>query len=175
VDAAGSELGVAEPGFDDLLAANRLYSQSFDLSGSNAQAKAGVAMVTCMDARIDPLRLVGLRAGDAKILRNPGGRLTSSTLCGLLLAVNLLGVTRIMIVQHTRCAMASATETELRARLTTASGMDASWVSLGAIGDQQATLRDDVVRVRTHPLVPANVTVGGFMYDVDTGLLQQLA
>ena len=87
-------------------------------------------MVTCMDSRIDPLGMIGLQPGDAKILRNPGGRVTGSVLIALVVAVNLLEVDRIMVVQHTRCAMASATEQELKARLSEASGRDASWLTV---------------------------------------------
>ena len=90
--------------FDDLLAANAAYAETFPLAGFDGIAHAGVAMLTCMDSRIDPLRMIGLEPGDAKIIRNPGGRLTPSALEGLLLGVHLLGVDRIMIVAHTRCA-----------------------------------------------------------------------
>jgi carbonic anhydrase len=88
--------------------------------------------------------------------------------------VNLLNVRRILVVPHTRCAMASATEAELRERVTEASGHDASWETFGAVEDQRAALRDDVERVRAHPLVPDTVAVGGFLYDVDTGRLERL-
>ncbi|MGI8955192.1 MAG: carbonic anhydrase, partial [Nocardioidaceae bacterium] len=82
------------PGFDDLLAANRAYASTFALQGFDGVARAGVAMVTCMDSRIDPLRMIGLSAGDAKILRNPGGRVTDQVLVALVLGINLLHVDR---------------------------------------------------------------------------------
>ena len=100
--------------FDDLLAANREFAGQFTLSGFDGVAHAGVAMVTCMDSRIDPLGMIGLAPGDAKILRNPGGRVTDQVLVALVLGVNLLKVDRILVVEHTRCAMASASEDELR-------------------------------------------------------------
>jgi len=158
-------------GFDDLLAANRRYAESFSLSGFDGIAHAGVAMVTCMDSRIDPLRMVGLEPGDAKILRNPGGRVNDAALVALVLGVSLLNVSRILVVQHTRCAMASAGEAELQERVGSRLQQDASWLSIGAITDQRQALRADVLRVRSHPLMPAEVEVGGFLYDVDTGLL----
>jgi len=157
--------------FDDLLAANRSYAENFSLTGFDGVAHAGVAMVTCMDSRIDPLGMIGLRPGDAKILRNPGGRVTDQALLAVVISVHLLGVNRVLVVQHTRCAMASASEQKLRSRLTAASGVDASWMSIPVISDQHAALRDDVAKVRAHPLVPTSVAVGGFLYDVDTGLL----
>ena len=159
--------------FDDLLAANKEWAASFDLGGFDGVAHAGVAIVTCMDSRIDPLRMVGLQPGDAKIFRNPGGRVTDAALEALVLGVHLLGVERILVVPHTRCAMASNTENELRVRVGKSAGQDASWQSFHVITDQIATLQQDVQRVRTHPLIPETVKVGGFLYYVDTGLLDQ--
>lgn len=161
--------------FDDLLAANRSFSESFSLSGFDGIARAGVAMVTCMDSRIDPLGMIGLTPGDAKILRNPGGRVTDQALVALVLGVNLLQVNRIMVIEHTRCAMASADEEALKERLGDAAGEDASWMSLGAIDDQERTIRADVRKVRSHPLIGDDVAVGGFLYDVDSGLLSPVA
>lgn len=159
--------------FDDLLAANRAFADEFDLGGFDGVARAGVAVVTCMDSRIDPLRMLGLTHGDAKIFRNPGGRVTPQALEALVLGVHLLGVERILVVPHTRCAMASATEAELRERVGASAGMDASWQHFGVVEDQLAALAEDVHKVRAHPLIPDSVLVGGFLYDVDTGRLQQ--
>ncbi|MDQ6935278.1 MAG: carbonic anhydrase [Actinomycetota bacterium] len=160
--------------FEDLLAANQRFAETFVLSGFDGVAHAGIAVVTCMDSRIDPLRMLGLQPGDAKILRNPGGRVDEQALEALVLGVHLLGVDRILIVQHTRCAMASATQDELRARVSESAGQDASWQTFGVVEDQEAALADDVRKVLAHPLIPDPVAVGGFMYDVDTGLLAEL-
>lgn len=113
--------------FDDLLQANRAFADSFDLGGFDGRARAGIALVTCMDSRIDPLRMLGLQHGDAKIFRNPGGRVTPQALEALVLGVHLLNVQRILVVPHTRCAMASASEQELRTKVGESAGMDASW------------------------------------------------
>ncbi|SDO56939.1 carbonic anhydrase [Pedococcus dokdonensis] len=162
-------------GFDDLLAANRRYAETdFATGGFDGIAHAGVAIVTCMDSRIDPLSLLGLKPGDAKIFRNPGGRVNASALEALVLGVHLLGVERILIVPHTRCAMASNSEAELRERVGESAGRDASWQSFHVIDDQREALMADVRAVRSHPLIGDQVAVGGFMYDVDTGLLDQL-
>ncbi|HJR89957.1 MAG TPA: carbonic anhydrase [Aeromicrobium sp.] len=160
--------------FDDLLAANRAYAGSFEYSGFDGIAKAGVAVVTCMDSRIDPLGMIGLSPGDAKILRNPGGRVTDQVLVALVLGVTLLKVDRVLIIEHTRCAMASSTEDELRRRVGSEAGTDASWMSLGVIEDQAAAIRDDIAKVMAHPLIGDHVAVAGFIYDVDTGLLSQV-
>jgi carbonic anhydrase len=159
--------------FDDLLEANAEYAAQFTGGDFDGVAHAGVAIVTCMDSRITPLAMLGLHHGDAKILRNPGGRVTESALEALVLAVHLLGVERILVIPHTRCAMTQSTEQQLQDQVGESAGMDASWQHFHVIDDQLATLEEDVARVRSHPLVPATVAVGGFMYDVDTGLLDQ--
>lgn len=161
--------------FDDLLAANRRFSESFALAGFDGVARAGVALVTCMDSRIDPLGVVGLVPGDAKIFRNPGGRITDQALEALVLAVHLLNVNRVLVVPHTLCAMASASEEELRERVGASAGMDASWQRFHVVDDQVQVLRSDVRRVTSHPLIPDTVKVAGFIYDVDTGLLDRQA
>ncbi|MBA2697423.1 MAG: carbonic anhydrase [Nocardioidaceae bacterium] len=160
--------------FDDLLAANARYADNFELADFDGVAHAGVAVVTCMDSRLDPLGMLGLRPGDAKILRNPGGRVTQEALMALILGVHVLGVDRVLIVPHTRCAMATASEVELREMVSEASARDASWETFGAVEDQLGALHEDVARVRAHPLVPPSVAVGGFLYDVGTGRLSQL-
>ncbi len=159
--------------FDDLIAANASFAERFDLAGFDGVAHAGVAIVTCMDSRIEPLRMVGLKPGDAKIFRNPGGRVTSAALEALVLGVHLLGVERILIIPHTRCAMAGNTENELRVKVGKSSGQDASWQQFHVVEDQLASLQQDVRMVRSHPLIPDEVLVGGFLYDVDTGLIDQ--
>ena len=161
--------------FEDLLAANRRFAETFALSGFDGIAHAGVAVVTCMDSRIDPLRMLGLEAGDAKIFRNPGGRVTPQALEALVLGAHLLNVRRILVVPHTRCAMASSTLDELRAKVGDSAGQDASWQPFGVVEDQDGALEDDVRKIRAHPLIPDSVEVGGFMYDVDTGLLSRRA
>ena len=160
--------------FDDLLSANRRYAETFTLSGFDGVAHAGVAIVTCMDSRIDPLGIIGLKPGDAKIFRNPGGRVTEQALEALVLGVHLLNVNRVLVVPHTRCAMVATTQDELRKRVGASAGQDASWQTFGVVADQKAALADDVRKVRSHPLIPDTVEVGGFIYDVDTGLLGQL-
>jgi carbonic anhydrase len=160
--------------FEDLLAANADYRRDFALGGFDGVAHAGIAIITCMDSRIDPLGMVGLKPGDAKIFRNPGGRVTPAALTAIVLGVHLLGVERVLVVPHTRCAMAVASDQELQRRLSERTGTDCSWLSLGTIPDQELAVREDVHKVRAHPLVPDRIRIGGFLLDVDTGELRQL-
>ena len=159
--------------FDDLIAANRDFAADFRGGDFDGVAHRGVAIVTCMDSRIDPIRMLGLAHGDAKIFRNPGGRVTAAALEALVLGVHLLGVERVLVIPHTRCAMTQSTESELRERVGASAGMDASWQQFHVIEDQLATLEEDVRSVTTHPLIPERVAVGGFLYDVDSGLIDR--
>jgi|SRR4051812_40181074 carbonic anhydrase len=159
--------------FDDLLANNREFAREFDQHGFDGVAHAGVLMVTCMDSRILPLEMVGLSFGDAKILRTPGGRITTSALAGCVAGVHLLQVNRILVVPHSRCAMAAADDEVIIEKIRQASGADASWVQFGASADQRQSLQRDVDRLRRHPLIGPRAAVGGFYYDVDTGLLER--
>lgn len=161
-------------GFKDLLEANKNYAAATDTSGFDGMANAGIAVVTCMDSRIEPLRMIGLKLGDAKIFRNPGGRITPAAAEALILAVHLLNVERILIVPHTKCAMSSSTEQQLRERISAHSGTNAAWQGFHVVADQTQALRADLAATRSHPLIAGFATVGGFIYDVDTGLLRQV-
>lgn len=157
--------------FDDLLDANRRYRTEFHDSGVAGTAAKGLAVLTCIDSRIDPLALLGLRAGDAKIIRNAGARVTDDALRSLVLAANLLGVTRVCVVQHTDCAMVGTTNEELRARVGDLRGVDATEWEFLATMDQLTTLRADLALIASCPLLPADLQVGGFVFDVHTGEL----
>ncbi|MFV0452495.1 MAG: beta-class carbonic anhydrase [Propioniciclava sp.] len=159
--------------FADLLAANRRYAATAP-KGFDGIAHAGVAVVTCMDSRIQPLDMIGLFKGEAKILRTPGGHVTHDALAGCILGVHLLQVTRILVVQHTRCAAASTDNAGMRSKVLAASGLEAGDFDFGADPDQVGRLVSDVDLLRTHPLLAGQVRVGGFMYDVDSGLIEQL-
>ena len=134
-------------------------------------AAKGLAVLTCIDSRIDPLAMLGLRAGDAKIIRNAGARVTDDALRSVVLAVNLLGVTRVCVVQHTNCAMVDSTEAEIHARIEQRTGVDTSAWDFLATTDQLATLHADMARIRTCPLLPGDLQVGGFIFDVHSGAL----
>jgi carbonic anhydrase len=161
--------------FDDVLAANARYRDQFRDPGVTGTAAKGLAVVTCIDSRIDPLALLGLQVGDAKIIRNAGARVTDDALRSLVLAVNLLGVNRVCVVAHTECAMVGTTDEALRERIGELSGADAGeWEFLSST-DQLASLRKDVERITTCPLLPDDLEVGAFVFDVHTGGLAPVA
>jgi len=159
--------------FDDLLAANARYATQAP-RGFDGIAHAGIAIVTCMDSRLQPLEMLGLFLGEAKILRTPGGRVTPDALVGCVLGAHLLKVDRILVIAHTRCAMASGSDAEIRQRVLETTGTDLGDMVLGASPDQSSALAADVALLRQHPALRDKVTVGGFVYDVDAGLLTQV-
>lgn len=158
--------------FDDLLDANRGYAESFQLAGLEPRAARGLAVLTCIDSRIEPLAMLGLVPGDAKILRNAGARVTDDTLRTLVLAVHLLGVNRIAIVQHTQCRMVGVTDDELRTTLREVTGADTSEWEFHAIPDQATVVAQDLAAVRSCPLLPDDLPIAGFLYDVASGRLR---
>jgi carbonic anhydrase len=156
--------------FSDVLAGNAAYSRRFLDTNAPGKAARGLAVVTCMDSRINPLELLGLQPGDAKILRNAGARVTGDVLRTLVLAVHLLDVNRVMVMPHTDCRMASVTDDEVHAAML-ARGIDTRSLHFRTIADQVDTLRRDVQRIRSSPYLPSGLPVSGAVYDVRTGLL----
>ena len=159
--------------FADVLAANEAYAHDFQLVGLEPVAARGLAVLTCIDSRIEPLAMLGLGPGDAKILRNAGARVTDDVLRTLVLASYLLGVDRAMVVAPTKCRMAAGGEDDVHAAVDEAGGPDTRSLAFLVTDDQEATVRADVQRVRSWPYL-TQLKVGGFLYDVDTGRLKQL-
>ena len=155
--------------FADLLKANEEYASRFTQEELTGYAKKGLAIVTCMDSRIDPLNIVGMHAGDAKILRNAGARVTEDVLRTLVLATHLLGVTRVLVMPHTDCRMASAEESEIHQQIKDASGVDTRGIEIRTVRDQNKALFQDIQRIESYPLLPLGILVMGAIYDVKTG------
>ena len=159
--------------FADVLAANAAYASTFELADLEARAAKGLGVLTCMDSRIDPLAMLGLVPGDAKILRNAGARVTDDVLRTLVLATHLLGVERVMVVAHTNCRMATDSEQDVHDEIRATGGPDTRSITFLTTADQEAALRADVQRARSWPFL-GEVTVGGFLYDLDTGRLARI-
>ena len=159
--------------FDDLLAANKRYARTAP-RGFDGIAHEGVLILTCMDSRIEPLEMVGLRVGEAKILRTAGARLTPAALGAIVMGVHKLNVNRILIVPHTKCAAASMTGDEMKQAIEEIAGLEVGDFRFGVDPHQLDRLRDDVEQVRSHPLIGPFATIGGFLYDVETGLIEQM-
>jgi len=160
--------------FKDLLEANQSFAASFQSQELSGAAKKGLAIVTCMDSRIDPLRIVGMQAGDAKILRNAGARVTDDVLRTLVLATHLLNVDRVLVMPHTDCRMASATEEEVHALILEKSGVDTRGIEIRTVKDQHTALVKDIQRIESYPLLKKGITVMGAIYDVRSGKLNPI-
>lgn len=161
--------------FADVLEANRHYSEGFTNQLLTGQALRGLAIITCMDSRIAPLEIVGMSAGDAKILRNAGARVTDDVLRTLVLAVHLLGVSRVLVMPHTDCRMASGEESQVHAAILASSGIDSRSLEIRTVTDQHGALVSDVQRIRSFPYLPSDLVVGGAIFDVTTGRLTTVA
>ena len=155
--------------FTDVLRANEAYRATFAHQDLTGQAMRGLAIVTCIDSRVAPLEITGMAPGDAKILRNAGARVTEDVLRTLVLAVHLLGVTRILVMPHTDCKMASADESDMHEAIYRASGVDSRSLDIRTVSNQLQGLRSDVVRIRSFPYLPEDLVVGGVIFDVHTG------
>ena len=158
--------------FADVLAANQTFVGSFSNTDLTGTAKRGLAIVTCMDSRISPLAAMGMQAGDAKILRNAGARVTDDVLRTLVLATYLLGVNRILVMPHTDCRMASGDESGIHRQIMDEHGVDTRSLEFRTTSDQRKALALDVTRIRAFPLLQKGVVVGGVIYDVATGTLE---
>lgn len=163
-------------GFDDLLAANMQYSQTFSLAGVPPGAARKLAILTCMDSRIDPLGMFGLEPGDAKIIRNAGARVYDDALRSLVMAVHLLGVRRIAVVHHTQCAMHNPDSEALAAQVSASANGVPCPIELGSFPDPMSALRTDLARIGDCALLPASLGIeyGGFLYSVETGVVTRL-
>jgi carbonic anhydrase len=163
---------VTADAFADVLEANAAYAVGFADGSLSGRAARGLAVLTCMDSRLDPLAALGLAPGDAKMLRNAGARVTDEVLATLVLATNLLGVERFMVVAHTDCRMAGREE-ELHEAIRAAGGPDTHGLHFRTAPDQEQALREDVERVRSWPHL-SGLEVGGFVYDVRSGRLARV-
>ena len=160
--------------FEDVLASNQLFAQTFTSENLTGIAVKGLAIVTCMDSRIDPLRIVGMHAGDAKILRNAGARVTEDVLRTLVLATHLLGVNRVLVMPHTDCRMASTDEAGIHEAISSKSGVDTRSLDFQTTTDQRSALLNDIVRIESYPLLHDEVRVMGAIYDVKSGRLTEV-
>ena len=157
--------------FQDVLTANAAFMQTFRHQELTGKALQGLAVVTCIDSRIEPLSILGMHPGDVKIIRNAGARVTDDVLRTLVLASHLLNVHRVLVMPHTDCRMASGTEAEIHAAIFDASGVDTRSIEIRTTRDQHAGLLTDLQRIRSFPLLPRDLIVAGAVYDTQTGAL----
>jgi carbonic anhydrase len=156
---------------DEVLQANEEYASGFDKGELPMPPARRFAVVTCMDARIDPARSLGLGEGDAHVIRNAGGIVSDDALRSLVISHHLLGTQEALVIGHTDCGMLTFTDGELRERL----GPEAEDVHFHAFPDVEARVRESVATIRGHALLPESFGASGFVYDVRSGRLEQVA
>lgn len=160
--------------FDELMEHNKGYAQRFDLGHLQTPPVKKLVILTCMDSRMDLEQLLGLRVGDAHMIRNAGGIATDDAIRSLILSTHLLGTRAIAVIQHTQCGLMSITDEEFRWRLSTETGRDASHLQFHAFCDIDHNIAEQVLRIRQHPFLPKQIQVRGYVYDVATGALREV-
>jgi carbonic anhydrase len=158
---------------DELLKANEAYAAAFAKGDLAAPPARRFAVVTCMDARIDPAKALGLSEGDAHVIRNAGGLVTDDALRSLAISHWELGTQEVFVIAHTACGMQTFTNEEMREKLA-AQGVDAAAVDFAPFTDLEDSVRESVRRVRESPLLPDSFSATGFVYDVRTGRLKEI-
>jgi carbonic anhydrase len=179
--------------YDEVVEANERYVASFGSKGDLALPPARhFAILTCMDARLDPAKYAGLSEGDAHVIRNAGGRASDDAIRSLVISYKLLGTSEWFVIHHSNCGMEFFTDDVIRGLLgssleTAELGPDgfrdvgkgpgsaeANYVDWLTISDDEQSVVDDVARIRNHPLVPGRIPIYGFIYDVSTGRLVEV-
>ena len=157
-----------------ILEANRAFAASFDRGSLEIPPAKPVLAITCIDARLDPERMLGLEIGDAHVIRNAGGRVTDDAIRSALISSWLLGTREFLVIHHTDCGMTKFTDDVLHGMIRDATGIDVSDDEYLAFSDVEQSVRDDVARLRDVKTFPEGVTVVGLVYDVRTGALTEL-
>jgi carbonic anhydrase len=158
---------------DELLQANAEYARTFDRGDLPMPPARRLAIVTCMDARIIPSRQLGLQEGDAHVIRNAGGR-ARDALRSLVVSQRLLGTNEIAVIHHTDCGMLTFTNPELHARVKQDLGADSSDIDFLPFSDVEESVREDVAFLLSSPMIPGDVLIRGFVYDVHSGRLDEV-
>jgi carbonic anhydrase len=158
---------------ETLLQNNESYASSFEKGDLPLPPARKVAVVACMDARLDPARALGLEEGDAHVIRNAGGVVTDDAMRSLAISQNLLGTEEIVLIHHTDCGMLTFTDEQFADKLEEETGSRPEWRA-HAFPDLEQDVRDGIERIRSSPFVPHTDSVRGFVYEVETGRLREV-
>jgi carbonic anhydrase len=160
---------------DEFLDANQHYASSFDKGDLPMPPGRRTAVLVCMDARIDPAKVLGLEEGDAHVIRNAGGLATDDAIRSLIISYKLLGTREFVVIHHTDCGMLTFTNEQLQEQLSHDLGADASGIDFRPFSDVDESVRRDLQTIRSSPLIPSEIPVRGFVYDVRSGSLREIA
>ncbi len=159
---------------DELLENASAYAQSFDKGELPLPPARGIAIVACMDARLDPQALLGLEEGDAHVIRNAGGVITDDEVRSLAISQRLLGTEEIMLLHHTDCGMLTFKDDDLRRQIQDETGVKPTWAP-EAFDDLEEDVRQSIARIKASPFIPRKDKVRGFVYEVETGRVREVA
>jgi carbonic anhydrase len=158
---------------DELLKNNEAFAESFDKGDVPLPPAKKVAIVACMDARLNPYPILGLEIGDAHVIRNAGGVITDDEIRSLAISQHLLGTEEIMLIHHTDCGMLTFNDEEFKQRLEGETGQRPDW-DARSFPDLEEDVRDSIRRIRESPFIPRTDEVRGFVYEVETGKLREV-
>jgi carbonic anhydrase len=158
---------------DELLENNRSFAADFEKGGLPLPPARKVAVVACMDARLNPYPILGLELGDAHVIRNAGGVITDDEIRSLAISQHLLGTEEIMLIHHTDCGMLTFNDEEFADKLESETGQRPGWEAR-SFGDLDQDVRDSIRRIKYSPFIPRTEAVRGFVYDVKTGELREV-
>jgi carbonic anhydrase len=159
---------------DELLENANAYAETFDKGGLPLPPARQVAIVACMDARLDPYALLGLHEGDAHVIRNAGGVITDDEIRSLAISQRLLGTEEIMLIHHTDCGMLTFKDDDLRREIQNETGVKPEWAA-EAFDDLDEDVRQSVARIKASPFIPRKDKIRGFVYEVETGRVREVA
>jgi carbonic anhydrase len=159
---------------DELLANNEAYAASFDKGDLPLPPGKRVAVVACMDARLNPYGILGLHEGDAHVIRNAGGVVTDDEIRSLAISQRLLGTEEIILIHHTDCGMLTFTDDDFKRSIQDDVGIKPEWAA-EAFGDLDEDVRQSIARIKASPFIPHKERVRGFVYDVGTGKLREVS
>ena len=158
---------------DELLQNNAAYAESFEKGHLPLPPARGVAVVACMDARLDVHKILGLQEGDAHVIRNAGGVITDDEIRSLTISQRLLGTREIILIHHTDCGMLTFLDDELKAQIQEEVGMKPHF-SMESFSDLEEDMRQSIARIQASPFIPHKDAVRGFIYEVETGRLREV-
>ena len=158
---------------DDLLRNNEAYAEAFDKGELQIPPAKKLAVIACMDARLDPGRILGLGEGDAHVIRNAGGVVTDDEIRSLAISQRLLGTEEIILIHHTDCGMLTFSDDDFRRQIQQDTGVKPEWAA-EAFDDLDEDVRQSIERIRVSPFIPRKDSVRGFVYDVHNGRLREV-
>jgi len=165
---------MSDTDIDTIVSQNKKYAESFTGRGLPPHPAKKIAVLTCMDARILVNEALGLKVGEAHIIRNAGGIVTDDTLRSLIISHELLGTEKIIVMNHTECGMATFKDEDLQKKLSEKYNSNASDIRFHSFGDIEENVKNQIIKIRTSPFLSDIISVHGFIYDIKTGMIREV-